>query len=113
MATLAAETQEWLEKARALALLAAQYRDQAESERRLPRPLFEDPSCATRGSSACWTPRSLSGGEVSLETAVRVTEEMAWLRPGAERGHCGNTSILWALVDPAAAREIFASGPRW
>jgi alkylation response protein AidB-like acyl-CoA dehydrogenase len=111
MAKLAGETQEWLDRARALEPLVAEYRDQAEAERRLPRPLFE--TMRDQGFFSLWTPRSLGGGEVSLETAVRVTEEMA--RQDGSVGWnvmiAGNTSILWALVDPAAAREIFARQP--
>ena len=112
MAKLADDTVEWLDKARALEPLVAQYRDQAEAERRLPRPLFE--AMREQGFFSLWTPRSLSGGEVSLETAVRVTEELS--RQDGSVGWnvmiAGNTSILWALVDPAAAREISSGGSR-
>src|SRR5436190_14308502 len=111
MATLSRETQIWLEKAQALAPLVAQYRDQAEAERRLPRPLFE--TMRDQGFFGLWTPRSLGGGEVSLETAVRVTEELSRLdgSVGWNVMIAGNTSILRALVDPVAAREIFARQP--
>jgi alkylation response protein AidB-like acyl-CoA dehydrogenase len=60
--------------ARAHAPLVARYRDEAERGRRLPRELFEPLRDA--GFFRLWTPRSLGGEEVSIETAARVTEEL-------------------------------------
>ena len=107
----ASETEHWLEKARSMAPLVREHRDQAQSERRLPRALFEP--LREDGFFRLWTPHSLGGEEVTLETAARVTEELS--RQDGSVGWnvmiAGNTSILWALIDPAAGREIFRQQP--
>lgn len=103
--------EQWFERACAMEPVVEQYRDEAEQGRKLPRPLFE----ALRDNDffKVWTPRSLGGAEVSIETAVRVTEELS--RQDGSVGWnvmiAGNTSILWALIDPEASRDIFDKQP--
>ena len=105
------EIERWLEKASAMQPLVARFRDEAERERHLPRTLFD--TLRDEGFFRLWTPRSLGGEEVSIEAAARVTEELA--RQDGSVGWnvmiAGNTSILWALIDPAEAQAIFAGNP--
>jgi indole-3-acetate monooxygenase len=111
MSGLTSEAEHWLDKARAMAPLVQEHRDEAERRRHLPRHLFE--VLRDEGFFRLWTPRSLGGEEVSIETAARVTEELS--RQDGSVGWnvmiAGNTSILWALVDPQAAAAIFARQP--
>jgi len=97
------QTEALLERARALAPLILEYRDQAEAERRLPKPL----AAAMRDAHlfSLWLPPGLGGPGVDIETSVLVTEELS--RQDGSVGWnsmiAGNTSILWAYVEPAAA----------
>jgi len=100
--------EEWLDRVRALAPLVDQYRDAGERERRLPQPLFEAMRQAELFS--LWVPRELGGAEVDLETSVRVVEELSRL-DGAVGWNvmiAGNTSILWANLEPTVAAEMVA-----
>ncbi len=105
------EVERWLSKAQAMEPLVAQFQDKAEEERRLPQALFK--ALREEGFFRLWTPKSLVGDEVSIETAARVTEELA--RQDGSVGWnvmiAGNTSILWALIDPSEARQIFDQNP--
>ena len=66
------KTTEWVDRARALAPLVAQYRDEGEAIRHLPAPVAE----AMRRSHlfSLWLPVGLGGPGVSIETSVLVTE---------------------------------------
>jgi len=102
---------EWLAKARALAPLVAQYRDEGEEKRFLPAPLWQ----AMREAHLfrMWVPRALGGAEVDLETMVRVVEELS--RQDGSVGWnmmiAGNTSILWAYLTQEAAAAIIKGDP--
>src|SRR5262245_27335168 len=100
-------TDEWVERARALAPLVAQHRDAGEEQRHLPKPIAQ--AMRQAGLFSLWMPRALGGAQVDLETSIRVTEELA--RQDGSVGWnsmiAGNTSILWGYIaHEAAARCI-------
>jgi alkylation response protein AidB-like acyl-CoA dehydrogenase len=100
----------WLERVRELAPVVEQYRDEAERTRRLPQPLFR--ALRDAGLFSLWVPRNLGGAEVDLETSVRVVEELSRL-DGAVGWNvmiAGNTSILWANLEPRIAADMVAGG---
>ena len=65
----------WMEKARDLAPVIERYRDQAEQERRLPRPIFE--AMRDAGFLRIWLPEALGGFAAGEETVARVVEEVS------------------------------------
>jgi alkylation response protein AidB-like acyl-CoA dehydrogenase len=102
---------EWVARARALGPVIAQYRDEGETLRHLPKPLFE--AMRDAGMFHLWVPRAYGGAEVDIETMVRVTEEVS-RHDGAAGWNVmigANTAILWAFMDKAAATKIFADDP--
>ena len=97
---------QWLERVRALAPLVEQYRDAGEQQRRLPQPLVQ--AMRQAGLFSLWVPRSLGGAETDVETSVRVVEALSRL-DGAVGWNvmiAGNTSILWANLEPGVAAEL-------
>jgi alkylation response protein AidB-like acyl-CoA dehydrogenase len=80
------ETLSWTEKARSLAPLLEQYRDEGERERRLPQPLFE--AFQEAGFMRMLKPRALGGSQADIEEALGVYEELS--------RHDG--SLAWALM---------------
>ncbi|HLZ71590.1 MAG TPA: acyl-CoA dehydrogenase family protein [Dehalococcoidia bacterium] len=100
----------WLEKARSLAPIVEQCRDEGDRERRLPRPIF-DAACAA-GFQRMLLPRALGGGQADLEEALTVGEEFA-----RQDGSTG-WNLTFAMISPlfsdylpeAAARAIFERG---
>lgn len=104
------ETRAWLERARSLAPIVEQYRDQAEAERHLPRPLVD--AMRERGLFSLWCPRSIGGAEVSIETSVLVMEELS--RQDGSVGWnsmiSGNHSILWGYFPPDVAAACTEGG---
>ncbi|HEU0166178.1 MAG TPA: acyl-CoA dehydrogenase family protein [Chloroflexota bacterium] len=95
----------------ALAPMVAEYRDQAERERKLPQPLFR--AMRDAGLFSMWTPRQFGGAEVDLETAVRMVEELS--RQDGSVGWnlmiAANTSILWGALRPEVAGELIGDDP--
>jgi alkylation response protein AidB-like acyl-CoA dehydrogenase len=97
----------WVEKAQALSPLIAAYRDAAERDRQMPRPLFE--AIRDAGLFGFWLPRRLGGPEVDIETMVRVVAELSQ--------HDGSTgwnvmigaegSAFGGYLPDAGAREIY------
>jgi alkylation response protein AidB-like acyl-CoA dehydrogenase len=102
---------EWVARARALAPLVEQYRDEGEAQRRLPQPVVA--AMREAGLFSLWMPRKLGGAEVSLETSIRVSEELA--RQDGSVGWnsmiAGNTSILWAYIPHEAAARCIGGDP--
>src|SRR5918912_919567 len=105
---VSAET--WVARVRDLAPVIERYRDEAERQRRLPRPLFE--ALRDAGFFGLWVPRTLGGAEVDIETSVRSVEELSRL-DGAVGWNvmiAGNTSILWANLEQPVAAEMVQGG---
>ncbi|MBV8084559.1 MAG: acyl-CoA dehydrogenase family protein [Chloroflexi bacterium] len=102
---------QWVERVHALAPLVAEYRDQAERERRLSQPLFR--AMRDAGLFSMWTPRQFGGAELDLETAVRMVEELS--RQDGSVGWnlmiAGNTSILWGALRAEIAAELIGDDP--
>ena len=102
---------EWLARARSLAPLVERYRDEGEAQRRLPQPVVQ--AMRQAGLFSMWMPRGLGGAEVSLETSIRVTEELS--RQDGSTGWnsmiAGNTSILWAYIPHEAAARCIGGDP--
>jgi alkylation response protein AidB-like acyl-CoA dehydrogenase len=101
---------EWLERARSLAPLVAEYRDTMEAERHMPAPLAD--AMRERGLFCFWLPRSLGGPELPIETEVLLMEEL-----GRQDGSVGwnsmistNHSILWAHVAQEVAAGMTSGG---
>src|SRR5690348_13339391 len=100
----------WVARVRELAPVVERYRDEAEQQRRLPRPLFE--ALRDAGLFGLWVPRNLGGAEVDIETSVRCVEELSRL-DGAVGWNimiAGNTSILWANLEQPVAAEMVEGG---
>src|SRR6266508_1049362 len=102
---------EWVERARALAPLVEQYRDEGEAQRRLPAPVVQ--AMREAGLFSLWMPRGLGGAEVDLETSIRVTVDLS--RQDGSTGWismiAGNTSILWAYIPHEAAARCIGGDP--
>ena len=105
------KTTEWVERARALAPLVEQYRDEGEAQRHLPKPVAG--AMRRAGLFSLWLPVGLGGPGVSIETSVQVTEELS--RQDGSVGWnsmiAGNTSVLWAFISPEAAAKCINGDP--
>ena len=77
-------TEVWLEKARELAPIVAQYRDESERERRLPAPVFD--AMRERGLWSLLVPKTLGGHQVPMLVMAEVLEEVSSV-PGRHRLH--------------------------
>jgi indole-3-acetate monooxygenase len=71
----AVKTSAWVERARALAPVVAQWRDTGEQERHVPRPLFE--ALRDAGIFSMSAPTAVGGAAVEEETVVQVIEELS------------------------------------
>src|SRR5215831_801513 len=107
----AGKTSEWVERARALAPVVAQWRDTGEQERHMPLPLFE--ALRDAGVFKMSVSKVVGGAEVEEETVVQVIEELA-----RQDGSVGwnvmiaSFSAMVASYLPAAAlREMYRGGP--
>jgi alkylation response protein AidB-like acyl-CoA dehydrogenase len=107
----AVKTSEWVERARALAPVVAQWRDAGEQERHVPRPLFE--VLCDAGVFRMSVAKAVGGAEVDEETIVQVIEELA-----RQDGSVGwnvmigsGTAIIASYLPAAALREVYRSGP--
>jgi alkylation response protein AidB-like acyl-CoA dehydrogenase len=104
-------TADFIQRARDLAPITAQYRDQGEAERKLPAPLAA--AMREKGLFSLWLPRNLGGPQVDLETSVQVTEELS--RQDGSVGWnsmiAGNTSVLWGYITQEAAERCVKGDP--
>ena len=71
----AVKTSEWVERARALAPVVAQWRDAGEQERHVPRPLFE--ALRDAGFFKMSAPKAVGGAEADEETVLQAIEELS------------------------------------
>jgi alkylation response protein AidB-like acyl-CoA dehydrogenase len=108
--TMTVQVDELLERARSLAPLVEQYRDEFEQIRHLPPPLVQ--AMRERGLFCLWLPRSLGGPELSIEACILVMEELS-----RQDGSVGwnsmistNHSILWSHLPPEAATAMTRGG---
>lgn len=113
MATDAAtrlDSREWVERARSLAPVVAQYRDEMETQRHMPLPLAD--AMRERNLFSLWFPRALGGPELSVETEVLVMEELGRLdgSVGWNSMISTNHSILWAHLAHDVAAECTKGG---
>jgi alkylation response protein AidB-like acyl-CoA dehydrogenase len=74
-ATTSVETSEWLVRARDLAPIIAEHRDEGERERHLPQPIYEAMRAA--GLYNMLLPKAFGGYEADLVIGQRVVEEIA------------------------------------
>ena len=107
---MASTTEAWLERARSMAPLVEQHRDEAEALRHLPQPLVR--AMRERNLFCLWLPRSLGGPELSIEACVLVMEELS-----RQDGSVGwnsmisnNHSILWGHLPPKTAAAMTRGG---
>jgi indole-3-acetate monooxygenase len=107
-ARLNAET--WLDRARSMAPLVAEHRDEAEMDRHLPRVLSD--AMRDRGLFCLWLPQSLRGPQLPIEIVVQVMEELS-----RQDGAVGwnsmistNHSILWAHLRHDVAASMTEGG---
>ena len=104
------DTRAWVEKAKQLAPLVEQYRDEAERERRLPQPLFE--AVRDAGFMQMLMPRALGGDQADLSVALQVYEELARHDGGSAWALMilSGGSVLSDYFSAQVAREIFVDG---
>jgi alkylation response protein AidB-like acyl-CoA dehydrogenase len=111
MTNTAIKTNEWVERAWALAPVVAQWRDAGEQERHVPRPLFK--ALRDAGVFKMSAPTAVGGAEVDEETALRVIEEFA--RQDGSVGWnvmiASNAAIIASYLPVAALREVYRGGP--
>lgn len=111
MTTATSTTSDWLERMRALAPIVEKWRDAAEQERRVPRPLFE----ALRDADVfrMSTPATLGGAELDEVTAVQAIEELS--RQDGSVGWnamvASNTATIAAHLAAPGLREVYRGGP--
>ena len=102
----------WLQRARALGPLIAEYRDESERERRLPRPVHD--AMRDAGLFGMTLSKTYGGSQARLEDCIRVIEEIS--RQDGATGwnlmigmHMG---LLADYLQPGAAQEIYGGAPR-
>jgi indole-3-acetate monooxygenase len=107
----AVKTSEWVERARALAPVVAQWRDAGEQERHVPHPLFE--ALRDAGIFSMSVPTAVGGAEVEEATILQVIEEFA--RQDGSVGWnvmiASNAAIAASYLPAAALREVYRGGP--
>ena len=107
----AVKTSEWVERARALAPIVAQWRNAGEQERHMPRPLFE--ALRDTGVFRMSVPTAVGGAEVEEETIVQVIEELA--RQDGSVGWnvmiASGAAIAASYLPETGLREVYRSGP--
>ena len=101
------ERPDYVARARALAPTIAKFADQAESERRLPRPLSD--ALHDAGLFRMLLPRSLGGAELDPPTFVQVMEEIAKVDASTAWviGQTAGCSMIAAYLPSQAAAAIF------
>ncbi len=110
MATLT-ETSIWLEKARTLAPVIEQYRDESEKQRELAKPVYE--AIRELGLFKLWIPRSLGGEELDFRTAVEVAETIATMDGSAAWNLVIALQSGWMLgfLDQDTAADMLSEDP--
>jgi alkylation response protein AidB-like acyl-CoA dehydrogenase len=110
MATLT-ETNVWLEKARTLAPVIEQYRDEGERQRYLAKPLYE--AMRELGLFRLWLPRSVGGEELDFRSVVEVVEGLAYMDGSAAWNLVIALQSGWLLgfVHPDVAADMMAEEP--
>jgi alkylation response protein AidB-like acyl-CoA dehydrogenase len=103
-------TAEWVDRARSLAPVVEQYRNQSEQQRHLAQPIFD--AMAGTGIFEMLVPRAFGGPQATPAAKVRVVEEIARLD-----GSAGWNATIWTdsgmfadYLPEAAAREIMSVG---
>ena len=102
---------DWLTQMRALAPEVEKWRDAAERERHLPRPLFE--ALREAGVFALSTPKAVGGAEVEEAIAVAVVEELSRLdgSVGWNAMVASNTATITSYLRMPALQELYRNGP--
>jgi indole-3-acetate monooxygenase len=107
----AVKTSAWVERARALAPIVAQWRDAGEQECHVPRPLFE--ALRDAGLFSMSAPTVVGGAEIEEETVLQVIEERA--RQDGSAGWnvmiASNAAIVASHLPAAALKEVYRGGP--
>jgi indole-3-acetate monooxygenase len=107
----AVERGEWVERARALAPIVAQWRDASEQERHMSHPVFE--ALQDAGLFALAAPRALGGAEAEDETIVHVIEELS--RQDGSVGWnvmiASHTAVIASYLPAKTLREVYRGGP--
>ena len=102
---------EWVQRARALAPIVAQWRDAGDQDRHLPHPVFE--ALRDAGLYALAVPRALGGAEAEDETIVHVIEELS--RQDGSVGWnvmiASHAAVFASYLPPQALREVYRGGP--
>jgi alkylation response protein AidB-like acyl-CoA dehydrogenase len=107
----AVEREAWVERARELAPVVAQWRDACDRERHIPRPLFE--AIRNSGLFALTAPRSVDGADVDQETIMAVTEELSQ-QDGAVGWNVAIAAYSGTMASHLPARcleEVYRGGP--
>lgn len=105
------ETSVWLEKARSLGPIIAQYRDESEQQRHLASPVYE--AMRELGLLKLWMPKSLGGAEMDIHTILEMIEELAYFDGSA----CWNfvialqTGGLMGFMQEDVAATMVADDP--
>src|SRR5215831_7016283 len=107
----AGKTNEWVERARALTPVVAQWRDAGEQERHVPRPLFE--ALRDAGVFRMSVSKVVDGAKVDEETVVQVVEELA--RQDGSVGWnvmiASGAAVIASYLPAAALGEVYGGGP--
>jgi alkylation response protein AidB-like acyl-CoA dehydrogenase len=100
-----------VERARKLGPVLREHSDEAERQRRLPKPVLEALTAA--GFQRLLTPRSLGGLEVDPLTCARIVEELAGFDSAAAWAlQSPNVNVWWASRLPeAGVDEFYGSNP--
>ena len=75
LTTSTASTHEWVERARSIAPVVEQYRDQSEQQRFMAQPIFE--AIRGIGINGMLAPRAFGGPQADLLANLQVIEEIA------------------------------------
>lgn len=93
-------TDQWLEKARALAPVVEKHRDEAEQLRRLPDPIFE--AIRDAGFLDLWVPQVYGGYDIDMTSYMRIIEEISRL----------DGAVGWNTLIASQGGAILARYPR-
>jgi alkylation response protein AidB-like acyl-CoA dehydrogenase len=101
----------WVERARSLAPLIEQYRDESEQQRHLAKPLYE--AMREMGLFKLWLPREFGGEEAGFRTGVEVVEALAALDGSTGWNLIIALQSAWMLgfIEPESAAQMVADNP--
>src|ERR1043166_1924722 len=107
----AVKTNEWVERARALAPVVAQWRDAGEQERHMPRPLFE--ALRDAGVFQMSEPKAVGADEVDEDTVLPAIEELArqYGSVGCNVMIASNAAIAASYLPATTLQEVYRGGP--